>query len=91
MINRFTLLVNFILLLLIKLILVIIKEVIKDTYLYLVKIPIKKIKNNRALGVARKCPGCGASLDLNKTGVCEYCGTIFNLEKYDWVITYMDL
>lgn len=54
-------------------------------------IVFKKIKNNKALGVARKCPGCGASLDLNKTGVCEYCGTIFNLEKYDWVITYMDL
>ena len=25
-------------------------------------------------------------MDLNKTGVCEYCGTVFELKNYDWVI-----
>lgn len=51
----------------------------------------EKIKDNKALGAARKCPGCGANLDINKTGVCSYCGTVIKLENYDWVITYMNV
>ena len=39
----------------------------------------------------RKCPTCGAIVDVNKNGKCEYCHTIFNLEKYDWVITKMEI
>ena len=51
----------------------------------------EKKKDNKELGAARKCPGCGANLDINKTGVCSYCGTIIELENYDWVITYMNI
>lgn len=54
-------------------------------------IVFEKLKNNIELGSSRKCPSCGASLDLNKTGKCEYCGTIFSLENYDWTITHMDI
>jgi len=51
----------------------------------------EKIKNNESLGAARRCPGCGANLDINKSGVCSYCGTIIELENYDWVITEMNI
>ena len=39
------------------------------------------------LGVSRKCPACGANMNINESGKCEYCGTIFNVEDFDWVIT----
>lgn len=38
-------------------------------------------------GVVRKCPGCGASISVNTSGKCEYCGTIYNLDKYDYILT----
>lgn len=51
-----------------------------------VTIVMSKIKNAKAMGTARQCDGCGANMDLNKTGVCEYCGTVFELKNYDWVV-----
>ncbi|MBQ3408031.1 MAG: TIM44-like domain-containing protein [Clostridia bacterium] len=55
------------------------------------QIVFKKIKDNKELGAARKCPACGANLDINRTGVCSYCGTIIELEHYDWIITDMSI
>lgn len=49
----------------------------------------EKKKNTRALGVARQCPFCGANVDVNNNGVCVFCGGIFPLENYDWIITMM--
>ena len=37
-------------------------------------------------GSVRKCPGCGASVDVNASGLCSYCGTTYNLEDKDWVL-----
>lgn len=37
-------------------------------------------------GSVRKCPGCGASIDVNASGLCSYCGTTYNLEDKDWVL-----
>lgn len=51
-----------------------------------VNLKFSKIKNAKALGSARKCTGCGANMDLNKTGVCEYCGSVYILRDYDWVL-----
>lgn len=34
----------------------------------------------------RKCPSCGAPMDVNNTGKCSYCGTIYNTEEYDWLL-----
>lgn len=50
-----------------------------------------KMKNAQSYKVVRKCPTCGAIIDVNANGQCSYCHTIFNLEKYDWVITKMDI
>lgn len=46
---------------------------------------IKK-KNTREQKINRKCPTCGASIDVNANGKCEYCGSIYNQEDYDWVL-----
>lgn len=49
----------------------------------------KKI-NYKESGAVRKCPGCGASIDVNASGKCAYCGTIYNLEDKDWVLTSIE-
>jgi len=40
--------------------------------------------------IARSCPGCGANIDVNSNGKCEYCGAIFNTEDYDWILTSIE-
>lgn len=50
------------------------------------KLVFSKRKNAKSLGTARKCPGCGANMDISMNGKCEYCGAIFKLEEYDWVL-----
>lgn len=49
----------------------------------------KKI-NHEETGSVRKCPGCGASIDVNASGKCAYCGTIYNLDDKDWVLTSIE-
>lgn len=36
---------------------------------------------------ARKCPGCGANISINTNGKCSYCGSIYNLEDYNYILT----
>lgn len=45
-----------------------------------------KKKDAKELKIVRRCPGCGAPADVSNTGVCSYCGTIFNTEDYDYVL-----
>ncbi len=33
-----------------------------------------------------KCPGCGASIDVNANGLCSYCGSTYNLEDKGWIL-----
>lgn len=47
---------------------------------------LTKTKNAKSLGVARTCQSCGANMDLNLNGRCPYCGTVFELQNYDWII-----
>ena len=49
----------------------------------------KKI-GNRYNKIDKKCPGCGANIDVNKNGKCSYCGQIFDTENYDWILTSID-
>ena len=46
----------------------------------------QKKKNTQIEDISRTCPGCGASINANSNGVCDYCGTIYNTEDYDWVL-----
>lgn len=50
-----------------------------------------KRKDASELLSARRCPNCGNTLDINASGVCPYCKGIFNTEKYDYIVTQMDL
>ena len=51
-----------------------------------VNLNFSKIKNAKQQESVRKCPGCGANMDINKSGVCEYCGTVYTLKEYDWIL-----
>ena len=48
---------------------------------------LMKSLNSKEFSISRKCNGCGASIDINNNGKCSYCGTIFKLEDYDWILT----
>lgn len=41
-------------------------------------------------GKIRKCSSCGASIDVNYSGKCPYCGNIFKTEKYDWILVSIE-
>ena len=42
-------------------------------------------KNN--LGEVRTCPHCGHNMDINNSGKCSYCGGIYDLDEYDWILS----
>lgn len=46
-----------------------------------------KRRNFKIQSNVRKCPACGANMNINNNGKCDYCGTIYNTEDYDWVLT----
>ena len=33
------------------------------------------------------CPHCGATLNINKTAKCDYCGSIITVEEHGFVIS----
>lgn len=34
----------------------------------------------------QNCPNCGATVNINQTAKCEYCGSIITVDAYDWVV-----
>ncbi len=44
-------------------------------------------RDHKSLGIAAKCPSCGANIDYNYSGVCEYCKAQMPKEEYDWILT----
>ena len=44
------------------------------------------IKQYQDYNLTPKCPNCDASISVNESGKCEHCGSIFPLEKYDWIL-----
>lgn len=49
----------------------------------------KKINFKQSQTVNR-CHGCGASIDVNLNGKCPYCGTIYNLEDKNWILSSLE-
>ena len=45
-----------------------------------------KKRTDAVKGAVVKCAGCGANLDVNFTGKCEYCGTVHSAEDYDYIL-----
>ncbi len=58
----------------------------EDTY-YLTLVKNKNVKNE---DVVKKCPGCGASLSVNTSGVCPYCKSIYDQRNHDWILTKIE-
>jgi len=46
----------------------------------------KKIIDYKNQNSIRRCPGCGASIDVNDNGKCVYCSTTYNLDDYDYIL-----
>lgn len=46
----------------------------------------RKLKSINEREIVIRCPGCGTSLDVNKTGVCPYCGETYSAELYDYIL-----
>ncbi len=57
------------------------REVKRHNLVFTKKVNFKNHKD------VRKCPGCGASIDANLSGKCEYCDTIYNAVDYDYILT----
>lgn len=36
---------------------------------------------------AQNCPNCGATVDINRTAVCEYCGSVLTTDTFDWAVS----
>lgn len=51
----------------------------------------EKRLDTKDISLVRRCPGCGASIDVNHTGKCEYCDTIFNNEDYDYILVEINV
>ncbi len=51
------------------------------------KLTFEEKRNHKSLGVAAKCPHCGANIDYNYSGFCEYCRAQMPKEDYDWILT----
>lgn len=55
------------------------------------QITFTKKLNAKKYNEIRRCPGCGASIDVNSNGECNYCKTTFNASDYDYIITKMNI
>ena len=47
--------------------------------------------NSKELKSARRCPSCGATLDINHSGICPYCKNTIDMSEYDYIITKMEV
>lgn len=52
---------------------------------------LTKKKETKNQGTIRKCPGCGASLSTNTSGICPYCNNIYNQSDYDWILEEIEV
>jgi hypothetical protein len=52
------------------------------------------IRNRNAKPAASRadlsCPNCGASLKVNATGICEFCGGKITSGEFDWVLSKIE-
>lgn len=62
------------------------RRIERNNYLTLTK----NIKTNQ-LGISRKCLSCGADINVNNSGKCNYCGNVFPLENYDYILTSIEV
>jgi hypothetical protein len=48
----------------------------------------KGVTSHHEKGASRvSCPSCGAPMNINQSGKCEYCSTVLTTGTYDWIIS----
>ena len=52
---------------------------------------LEKKKDAKDLKAGLHCPGCGQPANINETGHCKFCGTTFNTEDYDYILTNIEV
>ncbi|MBR5682503.1 MAG: Tim44 domain-containing protein [Ruminococcus sp.] len=46
------------------------------------------VTTSRSTGTTgQTCPYCGASVNINQSAVCEYCGSVLTTDKFDWAVS----
>ena len=48
---------------------------------------LEKRLDAKGVRTSMHCPTCGKPIDYNADGTCDYCGTVFNTEKFDYILT----
>ena len=56
------------------------------TYRVVLKRPVGTFTIRSEGLTAQNCPYCGATVNINKTAKCEYCGRILDTDVFDWLI-----
>ena len=57
------------------------------TYEYALSRPTGKITDPESEGVSeRHCPNCGASLSVNESIKCPYCGSVLTFSDHEWTV-----
>ncbi len=54
------------------------------------KLILEKRIDARGVQTSMHCPSCGKPANVNETGICEYCGSVFNTDDYDYVLTSIE-
>lgn len=55
------------------------------------KIIFAKKLYTKDIGVSIKCPTCGNSMNINNSGICDFCKNIIDMSDYDYIITKIDI
>jgi predicted lipid-binding transport protein (Tim44 family) len=51
---------------------------------------LEKRTDAKDIKVSMHCPACGSPANVNAYGVCPYCGTRFNTEDFDYILTNIE-
>jgi len=51
---------------------------------------IRSAQRRGAASVASQCPSCGAALQINMAGSCEFCGVKVTAGRFDWVLSKIE-
>lgn len=46
-----------------------------------------KTKDETNVLKSHNCPNCGAPLEMESSGICEYCGSVVTTGQYSWVLS----
>lgn len=51
---------------------------------------LEKSLSVKDMKVSMHCPTCGSPANVNANGICPYCGSRFNTEDFDYILTNIE-